>query len=231
MLMLKNHHLEPEIWIVPRLLGDGGTAVDVGANAGVWSMQFARYASAVHAFEPNPICLQQLARVLPARVTVHPCALSDHAGKAVLRFDPKNTGIGTIEQSNRLTGNEGIKTIEATEVEIRTLDSFALANVGLIKIDAEGHEEGVLRGAGDTLARCRPSLIVEIEERHNPGGLARIRALFGAMDYVAAALEGGSLRTLEDIEREGKHALASAEGINNFVFLDRANAKRLFAME
>ena len=180
-LALRNHNLEPELWLVPRLLSEGGMAIDVGANAGTYSTQFARYASIVHAFEPNPICLRQLSRILPARVIVHPCALSDHAGRATLRFDPGNTGIGTIETANQLKDNAGIRTIETADVEIRTLDSFGFASVGLIKIDAEGHEEAVLKGAADTLSRWRPSLIVEIEERHNPGGLARIRALFGGM--------------------------------------------------
>jgi FkbM family methyltransferase len=230
-LILKNHNLEPELWLVPQLLSEGGIAIDVGANAGMYSTQFARYAAAVHAFEPNPICLRQLARVLPGRVTVHPCALSDHAGKATLRFDPQNTGIGTIEQSNELKGNEGIKQIVSAEVEIRMLDSFGFAGVGLIKIDAEGHEESVLQGSGQVLASSRPSVLVEIEERHNPGGLSRIRALFERMDYVAAAIDGGSLRRLELVEAEGRRALASADGINNFIFMDRAKAKRLFAIE
>lgn len=230
-LALKNHNLEPELWLAPKLLGEGGVAIDVGANAGMYSTQFARYAAAVHAFEPNPLCLRQLARALPGRVTVHACALSDHAGKATLRFDPQNTGIGTIEQANRLNNNEGIKQIETAEVEIRMLDSFGFTDVGLIKIDAEGHEEAVLRGGGETLARSRPSVLVEIEERHNPGGLSRIRVLFERMDYVATALDGESLRRLDLIEAEGRRTLASAHGINNFIFLDRAKAKRLFAIE
>jgi FkbM family methyltransferase len=231
LLVTKNHNLEPELWLVPQLLSSGGMAIDVGANAGMYSAQFARYAAAVQAFEPNPICLRQLARVLPARITVHPCALSDQAGRATLRFDPQNTGIGTIEQANQLKSNAGIKQIEFVDVEIRTLDSFGFADVSLIKIDAEGHEEAVLRGGGETLARCRPSVLAEIEERHNPGGLARIRALFERMDYLAAALDGGVLRRLDLIESEGRRTLASAEGINNFIFLDRAKAKRLFGIE
>jgi FkbM family methyltransferase len=230
-LVLKNHNHEPELWLVPQLLSEGGMAIDVGANAGVYSTQLGRYAAVVHAFEPNPICLRQLARVLPGHVTVHPCALSDHAGRATLRFDPQNTGIGTIEHANELKNNAGIKSIESADVEIKTLDSFGFTDVGLVKIDAEGHEESVLRGAMDTLARCRPSLIIEIEERHNLGGLARVRSLFAQMDYVIAALDGGSLRKLETIEAEGRLPLASAEGVNNFILMDRAKAKRLFAIE
>ena len=51
------------------------------------------------------------------------------------------------------------------------------------------------------------------------------------MGYVTAALDGGSLRKLEAIEAEGRRPIAAAEGINNFVFMDRAKAKRLFAVE
>ena len=60
------------------------------------------------------------------------------------------------------------------EVELRTLDSYGFEDVAFIKIDVEGHEEAVLAGAGDTLVRAKPVLLIEIEERHNPGGLDRI---------------------------------------------------------
>jgi FkbM family methyltransferase len=230
LLLSKNHNLEPELWLVPRLLGEGGLAIDIGANAGIWSLQFARFTKRVHAFEPNPICLRQLARVLPPRVTVHGYALSDHIGTAALRFDPDNTGVGTIEQANQLRDNPGIKHLDLIEVKVTRLDTFDFAGVGLIKIDVEGHEESVLRGAQKIIQRDRPTVIVEIEERHNPGGLGRIRALFADMNYVGTALDGGSLRYLERIEAENRLKLADADGINNFVFMDSSHA-RLLASE
>jgi len=56
-LLTKSRHYEPELWLVPCLLSPKGIALDVGANRGIWSIQFAIYSDHVHAFEPNLICL------------------------------------------------------------------------------------------------------------------------------------------------------------------------------
>lgn len=219
-LRTQSPNVEPELWLVPKLVDRTGIAVDIGANEGYWSLQLARYAKDVHAFEPNPICLAQLRRALPGSVTLHPVALSDSSGTRKLRFDPNNTGIGTIETGNPLTENVGIKQIETKDVTTTCLDDFGFSNVALIKIDVEGHEEAVLRGAAATIERSRPTVICEIEERHNSGGLARIRALFEGLGYRECALDGGRLRPLADIETDGKRKLGVAGGVNNFVFVD-----------
>jgi FkbM family methyltransferase len=231
---LINYHLrtqspncEPELWLVPKLVDRTGVAIDIGANEGYWSLQLARCAGHVHAFEPNPICLAQLRRVLPASVTLHSVALSDSSGTKKLRFDPGNTGIGTIEARNPLTGNQGIKQIETKDVMTACLDDFELSGVALIKIDVEGHEEAVLRGAAATIRRNRPAVICEIEERHNSGGLARIRALFKDLGYRECALYSGRLRPLMDIEAEEKRKLGVATGVNNFIFVDERKAPAL----
>ena len=53
----------------------------------------------------------------------------------------------------------------AIEVPMATLDSSYEGEVGFIKIDVEGHEQAVLDGAVQTIRRCRPRLLVEIDER------------------------------------------------------------------
>ena len=59
-------------------------------------------------------------------------------------------------------------TVETIRVPLRTLDSYNLSNIGFIKIDVEGHELDVLRGAEVTLRRDQPNLLIEIENRHAP---------------------------------------------------------------
>ena len=60
---------------------------------------------------------------------------------------------------------------------VKRLDDQHLDNVGLIKIDVEGHELAVLHGAADTLTRNRPAVVVEAEERHHPNAVAEITEL------------------------------------------------------
>ncbi|HEY0282311.1 MAG TPA: FkbM family methyltransferase [Rhizomicrobium sp.] len=228
-LRTRSRNCEPELWLVPKLVNRAGLAVDVGANEGYWSLQLVRYAKHVHAFEPNPICLAQLRRVLPRRVALHEVALSDSSGTKSLRFDPNNTGIGTIESGNPLDNNVGIKQIETRDVSTTCLDDFQLNGVELIKIDVEGHEEAVLRGAAATLERNRPTVICEIEERHNPGGLKRIRESFERRNYRAYAIDGDVVRPLAAIEAEGRTKLGVASGINNFIFADEKLALALFS--
>ena len=55
---------------------------------------------------------------------------------------------------------------EKRKVEVRTLDSFGFTDVDLIKIDVEGHEYSVLEGSLLTIQRCKPILLIEIEQRH-----------------------------------------------------------------
>lgn len=54
------------------------------------------------------------------------------------------------------------------------LDDIIKDDVGFIKIDVEGHELAVLKGATSLINRCRPVLLVECEERHSPGGTERL---------------------------------------------------------
>ncbi|MFL1462835.1 FkbM family methyltransferase [Roseococcus sp. DSY-14] len=69
-------------------------------------------------------------------------------------------------------------------VPVLPLDTLALDGVTAVKLDAEGHEEAVLRGGAATLRRCRPVLSVEVEERHAPGSTARVPALLAALGYA-----------------------------------------------
>jgi len=227
-LYTKSAHFEPELWLVPLFVSHSGLAIDVGANAGHWSLQLSRYTRAVHAFEPNPICLSELRRVLPRRVAIHPIALSDRSEVFQMRFDPNNTGIGTIEPRNRLLNNPGIETIETIDVTSARLDDFNFHDVEFIKIDVEGHEEAVLLGGAATIERDRPTIVCEIEERHNPGSFVRVNAFLEKLGYQVGAVQDGRLHHLDSIRAKGAPRLASSAGINNFVFIDKRRAAEVF---
>jgi FkbM family methyltransferase len=132
-------------------------AVDVGAHIGQWSRNMAADFDAVEAFEPVP----DYAACWRANVTdrpnarLHELALGDQAQTVCLRCGTPgshgDTFVAPKDQAN----------VVAVDVPMRTLDSFDLADVDFVKIDCEGYELFVLRGAEQTIKRCRPCVIVE----------------------------------------------------------------------
>jgi FkbM family methyltransferase len=174
-------HGETELCLVRTLLGSG-SMVDVGANYGVYSLLAARIGRRVVAFEPNPMVAERLTATLARHIEIHQVALSDEAGTAVLYIPLRDgrhiTGWSSLDGDT----HQGVNRIEV-EVVTATLDSFALTEVGLIKIDVEGHEWPLLLGAADTLSRNEPNLIIEIDERRSPGSLQKIADLLTGIGY------------------------------------------------
>lgn len=131
-----------------------GVAVDGGAHIGTWSVEMARLFGWVHAFEPAADtfeCLQQNTAGL-LNVEAHRVALGANHGYAVVRDDRSRAG------------NTGARFVEQTgigDVLVRTLDSYGLRDVGLIKLDLEGFEPFALAGARGTIERWKPIVLIE----------------------------------------------------------------------
>jgi FkbM family methyltransferase len=222
-LQMRGKLHEPEVGLVSELLPRGGVAVDVGANEGLWVYHLQKIASEVIAFEPSNALAKSLDRKSGANVQVERVALSNAPGTAELRFPRRQRSWGTIEAANRLhrTGNE----VVSQRVDVRTLDSYELRRVDLIKVDVEGHEFSVLEGAGKTLERCRPNIVVEVEEAHNPGSLSKVRGFLEQRGYRGFFFDNG-LRPIEEFDqvfdqdaRNVSEVGKTGRYINNFVFL------------
>jgi FkbM family methyltransferase len=215
---------EVEIRLLP-LLARGGAFIDVGANVGGWSGPACRSFRQVHAFEPYAELADALRRAAPANMQVHPLALSDRTGSAAFSI-PLHGGITLPTRASlEAQANVGFEQL-ARQVELATLDSLQLDAIDAIKIDVEGHEEAVLNGAWQTIESQRPSLIVEIEERHHPGRseviIARIVALGYRCHFVRdgrlhpyAAGSIGALQPASRVPAPGQQAVGY---INNFIF-------------
>ena len=205
------HGSEPELGGLAGIVPADRIAVDVGAADGVYTWCLARLAAACVAFEANPESADRIRRRVP-QATVHAVALSDQEGEILLRV-PVVSGVpyagwGTIEPENKLAALAH-QSIEAHSVPMRTLDSFALRNVGFIKIDVEGHELAVLRGGTETIRRWRPAVLIEVEDRHRDGALASVNAWFRQEGYAVSRMPG-----LSCVD-ERKYAPASER---NFLF-------------
>lgn len=186
---------EFELKLLPLLCSATQTSVDVGANFGMYTVRMASLSRQCIAFEPIPAFARMLARGFGKCLTVHQIALSDRAGTASLRVPDLHTGYATIDAANRLTSRSA-SSIEELEVRLARLDDFDLEDVGFMKIDVEGHEEAVLRGSAATLARCRPNLIVEVEERHNRGSIGRVVSWMAEQGYAGFGIVDGAIEDL-----------------------------------
>ena len=220
-ILRRNRNLGPEYWLLPRLCQKSRVSLDVGGNRGWFAYYIARHSREVHVFEPNPICQAQVARLQTRNMTIHKVGLSDHAGEALMRFDPNNTGIGTIEARNTLTGNPGIGALTELNVPIKTLDDFDFSDVGFIKIDVEGHEPAVLRGGRVLLATNRPVLLMELELRHNPSAFDEVWAVLDPLGYRMKACTPGGLVPVDRAQIASLQTgtpETNPRYINNFVF-------------
>lgn len=136
----------------------GSAVVDVGANIGNHTVFFAAMLGArVHAFEPYPpnqelLELNVAVNDLVDLVTTHRCALGETSAN----------GKAQVEQSGNL-GRVRISS-DGGEIRVHALDEIIIDTpIGMIKIDVEGSELAVLRGAAETIRRWRPDLLVEAE--------------------------------------------------------------------
>ena len=143
------------------------TFIDVGANRGCYSFHLKGHASRVIAFEPIPELCQQIALYNP-EVEVRQVALSDETGSTLLHVPTRGEHVIFTRASLNSRANGGFN-LKNIRVETARLDDYRFEEVGAIKIDVEGHELSVIRGATRTILTARPLLLVEIEERHNPG--------------------------------------------------------------
>jgi FkbM family methyltransferase len=143
-------------------------AVDIGAHIGLFSRRFAARFDEVFAFEPVPELQECLWANAPANVRLMPFALADVCGAASFRYMTRGNSGGSFLEAHGVTESK-LKGKQVL-VEVRTLDSFELDRVGLIKVDVQGADYQALLGAQQTIARCRPVLLVEEKPIGGPNG-------------------------------------------------------------
>jgi len=146
-------------------------AIDVGAHAGLWSMQLVKHFEHVHAFEPVALHRDCFERNLAFsdHWALWPYACGAEAGRVAITTRETSSGDSFVSGPG--------------EIEMVTIDSMRIVNVDFIKVDVEGYELEVLMGAEETLKRCRPCVIVEQKAKN----LARMGSKGEpAVDYLRA---------------------------------------------
>jgi FkbM family methyltransferase len=182
--------------------------LDVGANSGYYSL----LASAinknvtVHAFEPAlgpSYYLQKNIRDnKPNQIRSHSEALSSKVGHAKF-YNVRNAKYANLKYN--LSGTSSLvedENKQSYEVTTTTIDEFSrlnLSSLDLIKIDTEGTEDLILRGATDTIRKYRPIIICEILFNNIENNIEQI--LLKA-DYVFFGYRNGNLYKLDSLIRK-----------------------------
>lgn len=220
--------LDAELAVICRGLEPGSRAIDVGANEGVYTHAFAVAGALVEAFEPHPKSLEVLRAYARRhrRVRVHGVALGEYPRTATL-YVPARDG-------RAVPGRASLEAVELEaaryQVDVRTLDSFGFDDVAVIKIDVEGRELDVLRGARETVTRCRPALLMEIEQRHLRVPIADVFAEVARLGYAGSfLLPHAGVRPLSEFDPTAHQRAAHADRphalyVNNFIFSPNASA-------
>jgi len=130
---------------------DGGMMLDIGAYTGIYAIASAQEGARVTAFEPMPKCaarMRENAYLNGVSFQWWQNAVSDNGGRLTMSSRADLSSASQVD-------------LRGLPVHATILDDMAFTDVRAIKIDVEGHEQAVLRGAMDTISRCRPAIIAE----------------------------------------------------------------------
>lgn len=199
---------EPELDLVPHLVRPGETAIDVGANFGLWTYHLSRAAGPsghVLALEPVPYALSSLRRVARllrlGNVEILARGLSDTPGRVTFVLPLQASGAINAGLAHQ-AGRGGVDTASGhveVECELVRLDDIVVpGDVSFVKCDIEGAELAALRGGEELLRRHAPTLLLEVD----PALLARyglgpddVFAYLAGLGYGPPyRLQGGRLR-------------------------------------
>lgn len=160
---------------------DWSVAIDGGAHRGDWSEVMSNRFEAVLAYEPADDMFAALQERFSGKSNVlpHRAALWNRAERVTLMSNPRSP----LKTYGRYVRPGG-------DIDAIAIDDLALPTCGLIKLDLEGAEMPALRGAVETLKRCRPVVIAECKEQwamlfgataDDPG---RFLAELGAVEFL-----------------------------------------------
>lgn len=180
LLARRTPYLEPEMLGLGELVGPGAVCLDVGAAAGLYTVALSQLAGPtgrVLSVEPLAFAHPLWTRILRARdndnVTHRSIALGVEPGQCTMsvpigKYGPVTGRSFLAWKTNGLGSNAEFRDQVDVVVNVETMDQLCagLTRLDFVKIDVEGAELHVLEGGRDTVARLRPTMLVEIEVRH-----------------------------------------------------------------
>jgi FkbM family methyltransferase len=217
--------LERELRALSIIVPQGGTAIDIGANVGLWTYALSKYFNRVEAFEPQPGLNNYLRRSNLKKVTVYPVALSSEKCEMMLNI-PSHHGL-SIRGMATFGKVEG--PCDSVNVSVNRLDDYDFHGISFMKIDVEGHESQVLQGGRKTIEREKPVMVIEIEQRHLDIPMTAVIQNILDMGYAGLFLNEGKLCPISEFDcdeyqkaylqgKSSRYAQLPKKYGNNFIF-------------
>jgi FkbM family methyltransferase len=142
-------------WCIENFIKPDLNFVDIGAHIGTYSWSIAPYANQVYSFECNPevyncLCANIFLKDLNHKIKAYNFGLSSEEGESTYYIRSKDGGGNGFTFLGEKREESSLGTLQ---LPLKRLDDLNIENIGLIKIDVEGHEIHVLKGALETLKR------------------------------------------------------------------------------
>jgi FkbM family methyltransferase len=230
---LPNSEFDAELLLLEFLLNPKSIFFDIGSNKG----EYAYYAEKlidpknIYLFEPEQKLNKQLNAIF-SNCNVNNIALSDNKGTHQFKIPIINGVIDNCLSSLEVDKKEDNETEAIVyDVKTNTLDNFTREkNIfpNLIKIDVEGHELSVLKGAENFISKHHPTLIIEIEQRHHQD--INIETVFESFTQKGYSCYYYSKKQSQLFSYENKTHLTNSKEyfgkidyINNYIFIHSNN--------
>lgn len=230
---LSNSEFDAELLLLEFFLTKNSVFFDIGTNKG----EYAYYAEKlmnpknIYLFEPEKKLNKQLQSIF-SNCNVNNLALSDNKGMHQFKIPIINGVVDNCLSSLEVDNKEDNET-EAIiyEVNTDTLDNFTKEkNIipDVIKIDVEGHELAVLKGAENFISKHHPTLIIEIEQRHHKD--IDIETVFDSFKQKGYHCYYYSKKQSQLFSYDNKTHLTNTKDyfgkidyINNYIFIHKSN--------
>ncbi|WP_300671839.1 FkbM family methyltransferase [Soonwooa sp.] len=212
--------VEPEFLWIKNYLNKDSVFIDIGANVGAYLYVLENHLKPknIFAFEPNKELNSKLQRLFP-NMHVFSSALSDENTTAEFKIPiikgQKVHTRGTLQTQIKEKDEENtiLQSVQVVKMDDLTLQT---SKIDFIKIDVEGNEMKTLRGAKQTILKHRPTLMVEMEQRHHEEKLWTLISEIENWGFTANYLDRDTL-TLKRLTEEFI-LLQDANNVKNYQF-------------
>lgn len=156
-------------------------SLDIGANIGSHSIFFSNYFKRVLSFEPvkRTFKILELNTEKIKNINLFNLALSDTSKKSMIYVNHSASGLSSLENKSESLHKEEIKTQILDDLNI-----LKKGEIGLIKIDVEGHEINVLKGGMETIKKTSPLILIEYQGSNRKELLSLIKELSYDKFYI-----------------------------------------------